>query len=190
VIESINPNGINFALCPVFEKWYTVWVEVKASDPDEDLLTYHYSVSGGEILGEGARVRWDLRKAGLGRQKVIVEVLDQRGGKTSSASEIEVIKHTDCDPGCPALRVTCSSNVTEGEIATFEAKVGEPDQALKYLWSHSNGQRIPGQQGAELKIKAVGSPGDVITATVRVLGIDPACSYQASCETRIEKQIR
>ena len=193
VIESIKPNGIEFPVCPIdgFEEGYILNLEVKANDPDNDLLTYNYSVSGGKILGEGAQVRWDLRRASLGRQKVVVEVTDQRGGKTSGVSEIRVIAHGACDPSfCPMLSVSCPTSVIEGEIATFSLAIPGNEPNLVFLWSHSNGHRFPGQKGPTLKIKAVGSPGDIIKATVTVLGLDPSCNRQASCETTIEKPIR
>jgi hypothetical protein len=168
-----------------------VTLQVNASDPDNNRLTYNYSVTAGAITGIGEIVNWDLFKSPLGMQTAVVEVIDERGGKASSVVRVDVVMCGACDPPCNTLSVSCPSSVTEGGIATFRATVGgEPPERLTYLWSHSNGKRIPGQEGPELKIKAIGLPGDVITATVEVGGIDPACNRQASCETRIEKQIR
>lgn len=167
-----------------------VTLEVKASDPDSDNLTYKYSVSAGTIVGSGPTVDWDLTQSALGIQTANVEVADQRGGKVARTTKINLTLCGACDPGCPTLSVTCPTNVPEGEFVIFEAWVSGDDtlQKLTYLWSHSNGKRSAGQVGAKLKIEAIGLPGDVITATVRVLGIDPACNYQASCESRITKR--
>ena len=63
---------------------------------------------------------------------------------------------------------------------------GDPPEKRTFNWI-ANGKLIPGQEGPELKIKAVGSPGDSITVVVEVGGIDPACSRTASCESRIVK---
>jgi hypothetical protein len=181
-------------LCPIkpFEEGYILNLEVKARDRDKDPLIYKYSVSGGEIFAEGSQARWDLRKAGLGRQTVVVQVTDGRGGKTTRRSEINVVEHGACDPGCSVLTVTCPTNVNESDTAVFVASVSGEDlpRKLIYLWSHSNGKRIAGDQGSKLRIKAVGLPGDLITVTVRVLGLDPACNSQASCESRIVKRMR
>jgi hypothetical protein len=187
-IESFTPSTFALFLCPFVTDYYMVKLEAKASDPDGDVLTYHYEVTGGRIIGQGPIVDWDLRKA-LGQQKAVVEVTDSNGSKTSREVEISVELNTSsCDPPCNTVSVTCPETVSEGESATFAATVGgEPPEKLTYHWI-SNGKLIPGQEEPELKIKAVGLPGDSITVVVEVGGIDPACSRQASCESRIVKR--
>jgi hypothetical protein len=167
-----------------------VTLRVKASDPDNNRLTYDYSVTAGAITGIGEIVNWDLFNTPLEMQTATVEVTDGQGGMASGVVRVEVVMCGACDPPCPTLSVSCPSSVSEGEIATFQATVGGDPEKLTYLWSHSNGKRIAGPEGPELKIKAIGLPGEVIKATVEVQGLDPACSRQASCESRIEKQIR
>jgi hypothetical protein len=164
-------------------------LEARASDPDGDELTYNYSVTAGAIAGHGATVNWDLFKTPFGVQTATVEVTDGRGGKTSSTAQVKVVVCGACDPPRPYLNLTCPSEVSQDTVAVFTLTVSGvgPDEKLTYLWSHANGKRLPGQVGPELKIQAVGSPGDVIKATVEVLGLDPSISRQASCETRIAK---
>ena len=166
-----------------------VTLRVKASDPDNNRLTYNYSVTAGAIIaGAGEVVNWDLFKTPLGIQTATVEVTDGQGGMASSVVRVDVVICGACDPPCPTLSVSCPSSVTEGELATFQATVGgEPPEKLTYHWSDTNGKPIPGQEGPELKIKATGLPGDSITVVVEVGGIDPACSRTASCESRIVK---
>jgi len=189
VIESIEPDGIQFELCPFFESTYIINLHTDALDPDGDALTYQYSVSGGEILGERAEARWDVRKAQPGRQKVVVEVVDARGGRTSRSAEITIRRSDTCDPGCPAISVICPATVTRGDVATFEASVSGLKDKLTYLWSHSNGHRIPGTEASKIGIRADGSPGQVIIATLRIPGVDPACAHEASCESTIVNAI-
>ena len=166
-----------------------VTLEVKAGDPENDHLTYRYSVSKGAIEGSGPIVLWDL-KGTFGTQTATVEVTDPLGGKASGVLRVDAVSCGACDPPCPTVNVTCPTNVPEGEIAIFDTRIwgGELTQKLTYLWSHSNGERVAGQEGSKLRIRARGLPGDVITATVRILGFDPACGHQASCETRISKR--
>jgi len=190
IIESFSSSVKVFALCPFAScsaSGNIITLEVSASDPDHDNLTYKYSVGSGTIIGSGKRVSWDLTEARFGIQTAKVEVTDQRGGKISATATVDVVMCGSCDPPCPTLSVSCPSEVKQGEVADFVATVSGPDQ-LTYLWSHSNGKRIAGQEGSNLKITAVGSDGDVITATVTVLGLDPACNRQASCESRIVKR--
>jgi hypothetical protein len=166
-----------------------VTLGVDAMDPDNETLTYTYSVSAGTIVGTGATVNWDLYKTPFGMQTVTIEVSDQRGGKATSTAKVKVMVCGACDPPCPSLSVTCPAEVNLGNEANFIASVSSDGEKLTFLWRHSNGQRLSTQAGPNLKIKAVGFPGDVITATVDVLGLDPACSRQASCESRIVRPV-
>ena len=62
-----------------------VEVTTKAEDPEGDVVTYHYTVSGGRIEGTGSRVRWDLSGAhAAGTYTITVGVDDGCGlcGKT------------------------------------------------------------------------------------------------------------
>jgi hypothetical protein len=164
-------------------------LEAKASDPDGDELTYNYSVTAGAIAGNGPTANWDLFKTPFEVQTATVEVTDGRGGKASRTAQVKVVVCGVCDPPRPYLSLTCPSKVSQDSVAVFTVTVSGvgPDEKLTYLWSHSSGKRLPGQAGPELKIQAIGSPGDVIKATVEVLGLDPSVSRQASCETHIEK---
>jgi hypothetical protein len=192
-IQSFTSSIAEIDYCPFVEggscssAGTIVTLQVKASDRDNEKLTYKYSVTAGAIAGSGATVNWDLYKTPLGMQTAMVEVMDQRGGKASSIARVNVVVCGACDPPCPSLSVTCPTEVTQGNVVVFAATVSGvgPDEKLTYLWSHSNGKRLAGQEGPGLRINAIGLPGDVITATVRILGIDPSCSRQASCESRI-----
>ena len=196
-IQSFESSESLIDLCPIFPRGTCsasgtiVTLEVKASDPDGDSLTYKYSVSKGAIVGVGPVVKWDLSKA-FGAQTATVEVSDRQGEKSSSIAKVDVVECGSCDVfPCPFLSVTCPNNVIQGEIATFEAAIGgdTPSEPI-FLWSHSNGKLLPAQKGPTLRIQALGLPGDVITGTVRVPGLDPACNYQASCESKIVRRIR
>ena len=62
-----------------------VEVTTKAEDPEDDLLTYNYTVSGGRIVGTGSRVHWDLNGLqGAGTYTITAAVDDGCGlcGKT------------------------------------------------------------------------------------------------------------
>ena len=62
----------------------TVWnkeisVEMIASDPENDPLTYQYTVSGGKIVGQGAKVVWDLSGLAVGTYTITAAVDDGCG---------------------------------------------------------------------------------------------------------------
>mgnify|MGYP003292035997 CR=1 FL=1 len=74
--------------CSPFGK--VIKLEVRASDPENDQLTYKYSVASGAIVGSGAAVDWNLTQSRPGVQTANVEVTDARGGKTSASTTIVI----------------------------------------------------------------------------------------------------
>lgn len=168
----------------------TIRLKVAATDPDNDRLSYKYSVSVGTVAGFGSEASWDLSRSRVGRQKATVEVTDSRGEKSSSTITVEVVECRTCHPPRPYIRLNCPASITQGETADFTAFVSPDQQSpdVKYLWSHSHGERQAGQEGATLRIKAIGAPGQVITATVTILGIDPASNRVETCRSTIEKK--
>lgn len=56
-----------------------VEVNTKAEDPEGDILTYHYTVSGGRIVGQGAHVYWDLTGTQPGTYSITAAVDDGCG---------------------------------------------------------------------------------------------------------------
>lgn len=67
-----------------------VIVDVMAADPENDVLTYNYFVSGGKIVGSGAEVIWDLENVPNGTYTIKVGVDDGAGivGKTITKTVI------------------------------------------------------------------------------------------------------
>lgn len=190
-IMSFTSTRTIFSFCPFSivgpcSPGKTVGLKVEASDPENDLISYKYSVSAGIVSGSGSEVSWDLTQSPLGIQTAMVEVADSRGRKSSSTLTVEVIICGACDPPCPTLSVSCPSEIVQGDIVEFVAHVSGSD--LKYMWRHSHGKRMDGPDGPNLKIQAIGSPGQVITATVEMVGFDPACSRAASCQSTITKK--
>ena len=61
-----------------------------ASDPDNDPLTYSYSADSGQIIGSGARVRFDSTGLRPGNYRVRCMVSDGRGGTADSSAGLEV----------------------------------------------------------------------------------------------------
>ena len=166
-----------------------VTLVVEASDPERDQLKYKYSASVGVIAGTGSIATWDLAKAAPGFQTAKVEVSDQRGRKTSSTAQVKIEPCDHCYLPCPSISVSCPEKVFPGEIVTFVASIDGLNQTEKptFLWNHSNGKRLNGADLSKLKVEAGGQPGDIITASVRIRGLDPTCNHQATCQTLVAK---
>jgi hypothetical protein len=66
-----------------------VAIECVASDPDGDELSYHWTATGGEILGQGPVVSW-VAPDKNGSYTVGVAVTDGKGGEVTSEKQIRV----------------------------------------------------------------------------------------------------
>jgi hypothetical protein len=83
----------------------TVNVTTTAVDPENDVLTYNYTVSGGRIVGQGANVQWDLSGVGKGTYTLTAGVDDGCGvcGKTQTQT-LAIVDCPDCKKLCDARR--------------------------------------------------------------------------------------
>ena len=158
----------------------TINVSTSASDPENDVLTYNYTVSGGRVIGTGANVQWDLSTAQPGTYTITTGVDDGCGvcGKTDTKT-IKVEECPDCTQicSCPTLSVSGPSGVTKpGETMTFVASVSGAD--VTYNWTVSDGTIESGQGTSSITVRTTTTmAGGNVTATVEISGsaLDPEC---------------
>ena len=76
-----------------------VTVFAVAKDPEGELLTYNYTVTGGKIIGTGEKVLWDLSSVKTGIYTITAAVDDGCGfcGKTMTKT-LTVKQCPDCKP--------------------------------------------------------------------------------------------
>ncbi|MEO7540082.1 MAG: hypothetical protein ABIV21_08635, partial [Pyrinomonadaceae bacterium] len=159
----------------------TVSVTTSASDPENDVLTYNYTVSGGRIVGTGANVQWDLGTATPGTYTITTGVDDGCGvcGKTDTQT-ITVAECPDCvkECDCPPLSISGPSGVTNpGDTMTFTASSSGD---VTYNWTVSAGTIESGQGTPSITVRTnKDMAGSNVTATVNIGGTPPDCR----CET-------
>ncbi|MFN2501114.1 MAG: hypothetical protein ABR530_03770, partial [Pyrinomonadaceae bacterium] len=161
----------------------TVSVTTVARDPENDVLTYNYTVSGGRIVGTGANVQWDLSTAQAGTYTIVTGVDDGCGvcGRTDTKT-ITIENCPDCvaprvECSCPTVSVSGPSGVTSpGQTMTFTANVsGGSQSSVTYNWSVSSGSIESGQGTPSITVRTGQSDaGGNVTATVTV-GLEPSC---------------
>ena len=163
-------------------------VATTAVDPENDVLTYNYTVSGGRIVGQGANVQWDLTGAQPGTYTITVGVDDSCGvcGKTQTRT-IEVA-NCDCEQvcDCPTLSVTGPAGVTEaGATMTFTANVSGGTQSnVTYDWAVTSGTIASGQGTPVITVQTTPDmAGTNVTATVTIGGICEDCPQRSASET-------
>lgn len=168
----------------------TTTVATTASDAENDVLTYNYTVSGGRIVGQGANVSWDLTGVRPGTYTITAGVDDGCGlcGQTQTQT-ITVVECNCVAPpppcNCPSLSVTGPGGITApGGTMTFTANLSGGDQNnITYNWSVSAGEITQGQGTPSITVQV---PNDNsvtnVTATVNIGGTDPACNCPATAQ--------
>ena len=160
----------------------TVTITTSASDPENDVLTYNYTVSGGKIVGTGANVQWDLATATPGTYTITTGVDDGCGvcGKTDTQT-ITVVECPDCvqDCVCPPLSVSGPSGITNpGDAMTFTASSSGD---VTYNWTVSAGTIESGQGTPSITVRTNRDmAGTNVTATVDIGGLPAGCNCPAS----------
>lgn len=154
----------------------TVNVATTAVDPENDVLVYNYTVSGGRIVGNGANVQWDLSGLQPGSYTITAAVDDSCGlcGKTQTQT-VRVVNCPDCGAPCECavISVTGPSSITQpGESMTFTANaVGGTSSNLTYNWTVSAGTITSGQGTPSITVATTREMANSsVTATVNVGG--------------------
>jgi hypothetical protein len=89
-------NAAKNKACPNSNR--KISIETIARDPENDVLTYNYTVSGGKIIGQGAKVVWDLTGVEPGTYTITAGVDDGIGVLGETKTQTVVVK--EC-PDCP-----------------------------------------------------------------------------------------
>jgi len=172
----------------------TVGLVVTATDPENDVMTYEYLPTAGEVLGQGASVSWKLGDQPYATYSVTVKVTDSKGASSSSSLRVSVMLCDGCgiaDPPCPIVVVSGGDDVTyRGELLHFHATV-QTDYYFEtrpdYVWTVTGGKILKGQHTPWIEVETSGEVGEELKATVVVEGLDSACSKEASQSVPIKR---
>ncbi len=164
-----------------------ITVTTEASDPENDPLTYNYTVSGGRIEGSGSEVTWDLSGVDKGSYTITATIDDGCG--VCAAPKTETVQIVDCPncvtpPGCEcgSLEVTGPDEaVKPGETMTFRASVdGGSEENITYKWSVDKGQIIGDDDGSSITVSTEGLKNETVTATVTTASDCAGCGKNGS----------
>jgi hypothetical protein len=156
----------------------TISVTTHAVDPENDVLTYSYTVSGGRIIGTGANVQWDLSTATPGTYTITTGVDDGCGICGRTNTQTITVTACDCRPACvcPTVSVSGPSGLTPiNQPMTFVANVGGGEN-ITYNWTVSAGTISSGQGTPTITVDTTGLAGGTnVTATVELGGTPAGC---------------
>lgn len=163
---------------------WTGRTDVSVSVPNADgiPLNYDYSVTGGRVNKTGPNVVWDLSGKDPGEYYITVKV-DDGVGKSGTATKRVDLAEPFCHCPCECPRVEVISHYTEvkpEDIIDFEVRTwgGGFVGAATYNWRLEKGTIVSGQGTQQIKVRAKGVEGEMVTAHAEVGGIDPLCNCQ------------
>lgn len=153
----------------------SIAVSTVATDPENDVLTYNYTVSGGRIVGSGANVSWDLTGVQAGTYTITSAVDDGCGVcGTTQTKTVTVAACSGCITPCtcPTISVSGPTDAVDtGTPMTFTANVsGGSQTSVTYNWTVSAGSITSGQGTPSITVDTAGLAGQTVTATVDIGG--------------------
>lgn len=167
-----------------------VALRTSASDPENDVLLYSYTTTGGRIVGDGANVTWDLSGVQPGTYRANVYVKD--GQPFHEVTDFVTITVTECNdcrpkplptpPPCPPLSLDGPTNIIEpGQRATITARAGG-SPVSNYRWSVSCGTILSGDGTQAISVDTSTCEARSVTVNLTVEGGDfrPECTSSAS----------
>jgi hypothetical protein len=160
-----------------------VHLTAKAVSPSGNPIKYKWTTSDGTIIGEGPIVTWNLAGLKPGYHKASLDILSTGADGTCNAfSSVSVLVNpcAEVRPVCPAVQISCPTDIKYGQPVTFTSSLsgGVPANTnAVYNWTVSAGTIISGQGTDTIKVDAIA--GQTITATLSVGGYNLECV--ASC---------
>lgn len=167
-------------------------IAVSAGKAEDAQLKYEYTVSGGRVIGKGARVVWDVTGAMPGTYQIEINAEDKSGGRKWKETKTITVSGSNCGCGlcvCPTIEVNApKSPASASEIITFTANVsgGGSGESITYNWVISDGVMVEGQGTPVIRVATDSKmAGKKIKATVEIGGICEECPKTESAEILI-----
>ena len=162
-----------------------VKLTANAVSPGGYPIKYKWTTESGVISGEGPVVTWNLAGLKPGYHKASLDIQSVGAeGSCQAFSSITVLVNP-CpvvQPVCPAIEISCPTNITRDQPVTFTSRYtgGVPANINPvYNWTVSAGRIIEGQGTNTIKVDITGLAGESITASLSMGGYNLDCT--ASC---------
>ncbi len=147
-IDSFSPNGT--ATTPNVDEGETLTFSVTASDPDDETLSYTWTLDGVEVPAENSSYTYrpGYENAGTHKVKVVVsdgedhDALEWRKVTVDNVNRAPTIDPDSCEP------TDTTPAVDEGRSLVFEVEASDPDgdDTLSYTWKLDGDQASTGSK--------------------------------------------
>jgi len=172
-----------------------VQLTAKAVSPSGNPIKYKWTTSDGMISGEGPVVTWNLAGLKPGYHKVSLDIQSiGTEGTCQAFSSVSVLVNpcTEVRPVCPAIEITCPTNVGVDQPLTFTSRYsgGVPASiAPVYNWTVSAGTIIAGQGTDTIKVDTKGLAGETVRASLSMGGYNLECAADCAVSIPLPKVV-
>src|SRR3954454_6810849 len=172
-----------------------VQLTAKAVSPGNNPIKYKWTTSDGTIIGEGPVVTWNLAGLKPGYHKASLDIQSVGNDGTCQAfSSVSVLVNpcAEVRPVCPAIEISCPTNVATDQPLTFTSKYsgGVPaNVAPVYNWSLSAGTIIEGQGTDTIKVDTKGLGGQTVRASLSMGGYNLECAADCAVTIPLPKMV-
>ena len=171
-----------------------VQLTAKAVSPGGNPIKYKWTTSDGTIIGEGPVVTWNLAGLKPGYHKASLDIQSIGNDGTCQAfSSVSVLVNpcAEVRPVCPAIEISCPTNVAIDQPLTFTSRYsgGVPANITPvYNWTVSAGTIIEGQGTDTIKVDTKGLAGQSVTASLSMGGYNLECAADCSVAIPLPKR--
>ena len=171
-----------------------VRLTAKAISPGGNPIKYKWTTSDGTIIGEGPVVTWNLAGLKPGYHKASLDIQSTGNDGTCQAfSSVSVLVNpcAEVRPVCPAIEISCPTNVAIDQPLTFTSRYsgGVPANITPvYNWTVSAGTIIEGQGTDTIKVDTKGLAGQSVTASLSMGGYNLECAADCSVAIPLPKR--
>jgi len=172
-----------------------VQLTAKAVSPNGNPIKYKWTTEDGVISGEGPIVTWNLAGLKPGYHKASLDIVSTGVEGTCQAfSSVTVLVNpcAEVRPVCPAIEISCPTNVVVDQPLTFTSRYsgGVPANITPvYNWTVSAGTIIEGQGTDTIKVDTKGLGGQTVRASLSMGGYTLECAADCAVSIPLPKPI-
>jgi hypothetical protein len=170
-----------------------VQLTAKAVSPNGNPIKYKWTTTNGTIIGEGPVVTWNLAGLKPGYHKASLDIQSVGNDGTCQAfSSVSVLVNpcAEVRPVCPAIEISCPTNVAVDQPLTFTSHYsgGVPANVTPaYNWTVSAGTITSGQGTDTITVDTKGLAGQTVRASLSMGGYNLECAADCSVSIPVLK---
>lgn len=171
-----------------------VQLTAKAVSPSGNPIKYKWTTSDGTIIGDGSVVTWNLAGLKPGYHKASLDIVSSGVEGTCQAfSSVSVLVApcAEVRPVCPAIEISCPTDVALDQPLTFTSRYsgGVPANITPvYNWTVSAGTIIEGQGTDTIKVDTKGLGGQTVRASLSMGGYTLECAADCAVSIPLPKR--